>query len=1410
MVTLEDVKDCISSGGVPHTLRSSPENWPVQMSAHGNSKNCEEALRGRKILIVGTTLGDQSACLPYVCFESWVVLTLRNYKGALRYGDATVSYIKGNPSTWEGQVDETRSEAVWSIVNSLVEQWHCAPFVSMLGISAGVAKIWAVVANAGDTELVLLKHVVSICGAWHPILVPRLLKQAVRANTFFFVHHHENDKLCPWSRELSTCWESLEKQIPNRIYINLLRRKQFWDNCYGDYHDISEMLLRMRNFWTLMEREPSNTSDVLTAFCSEHRLGRGDIVPSSENFASNEIALFPFDFAQSCALAAVIVPAIEEASMYTTQLCARRVDAHKCPWWLQDFFALPLPQAWQQLICRCIRALWSSRNKPLRDAILTGFAKEDGVEDTLRYRLLAKALDAMLTVCSCRSFALYSLCGVEGKEVCIEELGQRAGMCLLLLTFPEEPWQYLSLEWGTLSSPTLREHEPNYFNPWPPRWLKQEDFQQQTFSHHTPAPSAERLKQGVSQNDVLVLVLRHGTESFELSTVVQSEQHYQKKRKGQPIVHERSEVRAIVCATTNTQWSALLSWKDAEACASTVCALKRITFLPVGKYLTGVDLWTESMRHSSGLGKLLVGLPYASTPSTQGPFYSWANSKAGVSSCGSSDTGQVESGLDVTLQKKFQSTIGIWKQSPAQQAFLINGPPGTGKTTACALLIKTLSSHAENSKSRFWSLHVGHSNSCINAQVQGALDNGINPESIRIMAGTKNCNTSLKQISLRAVDLNAWSMLLADERELHFFSTTARLCQNKQKFIMPMDMLKLAFDCILVDEAGQNLAENTMPLLHYARKDVRFILVGDIAQLPPTCSRRWQVLTPMRAANVSLVPQVLEEQHRTMSCLADVNSYVFYNGIVHNAPGVPTEHSMAQTSFLYITYPDPRQDARTPVTEEAAFVVEMYRAMKSRFGNKTIGVLSPYALQLRALRGCGLSADVVRSVDGYQGEERDIIILSVGISGGTMGFLKDPRRTCVALTRAKFLLLIIANDALGADQCWTRGSSSWWSKYRALLAGLGKTHQLQRLDVQGCYEIINALTQAPRKSRDDVSACMNIGGLGDFFKNYQRKWIGVLDGLCEVLQSDAEDESDAEAGVSSCGSSDTGHSEEEVAAAVSVAVGQAQDCRVTGPGQGPCMSGEAEPASFSAYFAQCTITGLGELFRIATADIEEAEGHEIMHRRRFELWVIRGLAKYAYHCYRCAFVDDRLHPSIDFFAPIKFPNNVETTLASLCSSYQAVYEFFLALMGLAEDHDSAFHDGVIGSSYLWMDYCSSRRRAWEDLRQRRFVLVFPYILLQPLLVPRVLTRATQSLAEKRPRTHGEQARRFIVPLGIVDPRFTDKTIAMTPFNPLAAVRRGGQTNATNDTVGHFFVSLSNLAADASAMPTWWLPMSGLQ
>jgi superfamily I DNA and/or RNA helicase len=77
----------------------------------------------------------------------------------------------------------------------------------------------------------------------------------------------------------------------------------------------------------------------------------------------------------------------------------------------------------------------------------------------------------------------------------------------------------------------------------------------------------------------------------------------------------------------------------------------------------------------------------------------------------------------------------------------------------------------------------------------------------------------------------------------------------------------------------------------------------------------------------------------------------------------------------------------------------------------SIGVVSPYSSQVDAIKGrLGKKYDTydgfqvrVKSVDGFQGEEDDIIILSTVRSNrrGVVGFLADNQRTNVALTRAR-------------------------------------------------------------------------------------------------------------------------------------------------------------------------------------------------------------------------------------------------------------------------------------------------------------------------------------------------------------------------------------------------------------------------
>jgi len=64
----------------------------------------------------------------------------------------------------------------------------------------------------------------------------------------------------------------------------------------------------------------------------------------------------------------------------------------------------------------------------------------------------------------------------------------------------------------------------------------------------------------------------------------------------------------------------------------------------------------------------------------------------------------------------------------------------------------------------------------------------------------------------------------------------------------------------------------------------------------------------------------------------------------------------------------------------------------------------------------------VDTIDGYQGMERDVIIISCVRSNPrqALGFLKDPRRMCVALTRAKKGLFIIGDvHCLKGDRNWS-------------------------------------------------------------------------------------------------------------------------------------------------------------------------------------------------------------------------------------------------------------------------------------------------------------------------------------------------------------------------------------------------------
>ncbi|XP_039173773.1 uncharacterized protein LOC120286031 [Eucalyptus grandis] len=143
--------------------------------------------------------------------------------------------------------------------------------------------------------------------------------------------------------------------------------------------------------------------------------------------------------------------------------------------------------------------------------------------------------------------------------------------------------------------------------------------------------------------------------------------------------------------------------------------------------------------------------------------------------------------------------------------------------------------------------------------------------------------------------------------------------------------------------------------------------------------------------------------------------------------------------YSFINIPDGEEQIgddgcslRNPVEVEviSRIVRNLYRAWNGSEEDLTVGVISPYRAQVAAvLAKLGKKFEnikgfmvKVKSVDGFQGGEEDIVIISTvrSNSRGNIGFLSSTKRTNVALTRARYCLWILGNGKtlMKSDSVW--------------------------------------------------------------------------------------------------------------------------------------------------------------------------------------------------------------------------------------------------------------------------------------------------------------------------------------------------------------------------------------------------------
>ena len=252
----------------------------------------------------------------------------------------------------------------------------------------------------------------------------------------------------------------------------------------------------------------------------------------------------------------------------------------------------------------------------------------------------------------------------------------------------------------------------------------------------------------------------------------------------------------------------------------------------------------------------------------------------------------------------------------------------------------------------------------------------------------------------------------------------------------------VSYDVAIIDEATQATVPSVLIPINRAK---RFVLAGDHKQLPPTIlsEKAKELSKTLFEGLIERYPNksaMLTVQYRMNERLMEFPSREFYGG------RVVADESVRNITLadLGVKAPDSKDIWKEILTPENVLVFIDTAGREDRFerqrrGSESrenpteaklvketvekllgmgvkpewIGVITPYDDQ-RDLISSLLPEEVeVKTVDGYQGREKEVIILSFVRSnmGGEIGFLRDLRRLNVSLTRAKRKLILIGDSS---------------------------------------------------------------------------------------------------------------------------------------------------------------------------------------------------------------------------------------------------------------------------------------------------------------------------------------------------------------------------------------------------------------
>ena len=255
------------------------------------------------------------------------------------------------------------------------------------------------------------------------------------------------------------------------------------------------------------------------------------------------------------------------------------------------------------------------------------------------------------------------------------------------------------------------------------------------------------------------------------------------------------------------------------------------------------------------------------------------------------------------------------------------------------------------------------------------------------------------------------------------------------------------YNTLFIDEAAQALeAACWIPM----RRVGRVVFAGDHCQLPPTIK---SIAALKAGLGKTLMERIVEThpeavtllriQYRMNDDIMHFSSSYFYNGQLESAPEVRFRSILdldTPMEWIDTGSEKPRGEDEEYKEEfvgesygrinkaEAELTLDVLQRYIERIGKQRllderidIGIISPYRAQVQYLRQKLMKREFfkpfrrlisINTVDGFQGQERDVIVISLVRSNdeGQIGFLRDLRRMNVAITRARMKVIILGDS----------------------------------------------------------------------------------------------------------------------------------------------------------------------------------------------------------------------------------------------------------------------------------------------------------------------------------------------------------------------------------------------------------------